>query len=63
MDYGLRKELLFMFLQSDFVLFASVPILRLQLADLLEGEHGHFHLPESYVGLALPVVPLDVRFV
>ena len=63
MDDGLRKELSFMFLQSDFVLLASVAILRLHLADLLEGEHGHFHLSECYVCLALPVMTLDVSFI
>ena len=52
-----------MFLQSNFVLLASVAILRLHLADLLEGEHGHFHLPECYVCLALPVMTLDVSFI
>lgn len=50
-------------LESDFVLFARVTVLWLQLAHLLEGEHCHFHLAEGHVRLTLPVEALDVGWV
>ena len=63
MDDSLRKELSLMFLQSDLVLFASVTILRLHLAYLLKGHHSLFHLSETYIGLALPIVSFDVSLI
>ena len=52
-----------MFFQSDIILFASVTILRLHLANFLKGKHGLFHLSECYIGLALPVVTFDISLV
>ena len=63
MDDSLCKELRLMFFQSDIILFASVTILRLHLANFLKGKHGLFHLSECYIGLALPVVTFDISFV
>ena len=63
MDDSLSEELRLMFLQSDFVLFASVAILRLHLTHLLEGKHGLLHLSETYIRLALPVITFDVSLI
>ena len=62
-DDSLSEELLLMFLQSNFVLFARIAVLRLHFAYFLEGKYGLFHLSECYIGLALPIVTFDVRFI
>lgn len=59
-DDGLGQELLLVGLECDLVLLSGVAVLRLQLADLLEGQDSLFHLSERDVSLTLSVETFDV---